>query len=278
MKQSYDIPEGVPAIVVAGRPNVGKSTLVNALTGEQRVVVYDDPGTTRDSIYVPFRFDEKDYILIDTAGVRRKSRIDDQIEIYSVMKALRALDHAHVALVVLDARTGIVEQDTRLVNIVRDRGRSLVILVNKWDGIDSYTRSQIRKDLERKFRYLGNVPVLYISAKEGSGLGKIMPVVDQAFDSSLVDMGTGKLNRLLNDATERTSPPMVGFRRIKLKYAHQGGKNPPHIIIHGNQVDKLPQTYKRYLANVFESGYELVGTRVKLTFKGGKNPYSGRSG
>jgi GTP-binding protein len=259
---------------VAGRPNVGKSTLVNALVGEQRVVVYDDPGTTRDSIYVPFRSDEKDYILIDTAGVRRKSRIDDKIEIYAVMKALRALDHAHVALVVLDAHTGIVEQDARLVNIIRDRGRSLVILVNKWDGLDSYSRSQLKKDLERKFRYLGNVPVLYISATKGSGLGKIMPAVDRAYESALTDMGTGKLNRLLKDATEGTAPPMVGFRRIKLKYAHQGGKNPPHIILHGNQVSRLPQTYRRYLASTFERGFDLVGTRVKLTFKNSRNPYS----
>ena len=272
---SYQVPEGVPALVVAGRPNVGKSTLVNALLGEQRVVVYDDPGTTRDSIYVPFSSDGRDYVLVDTAGVRRKSRIDDRIEIYSVMKALRALEHAHVALIVLDARTGIVEQDARLINLVRERGRSLLILVNKWDGLDSYKRSQVKKDMERKFRYLGNVPVLYISATKGSGLGEIMPLVNRVHQSSQADMGTGKLNRLLNQAVESTAPPMIGFRRIKLKYAHQGGKNPPHIIIHGNQVGKLPPTYQRYLAGIFEKGFDLQGTRVKLTFRNSRNPYSG---
>jgi GTP-binding protein len=274
----YRVPQGVPAIVVAGRPNVGKSTLVNTLLGEERVVVYDDPGTTRDSIYVPFSSGDKDYVLVDTAGVRRKSRIEDKIEIYSVMKALRALEHAQVALIVFDARTGIVEQDARLINLVQERGRSLLILVNKWDSLDSYTRSQVKKDMERKFRYLGNVPVLYISATKGAGLGEIMPLVDKVYKSSQADLGTGKLNRLLQKAVENTAPPMIGFRRIKLKYAHQGGKNPPHIILHGNQVDKIPQTYKRYLAGVFENGFELLGTRVKLTFRSSRNPYSKKAG
>ena len=170
---------------------------------------------------------------------------------------------------------GIVEQDARLINLVRERGRSLLILVNKWDGLDSYKRSQVKKDIERKFRYLGNVPVLYISATRGSGLGDIMPLVNRVYQSSQTDMGTGKLNRLLNQAVESTAPPMIGFRRIKLKYAHQGGKNPPHIIIHGNQVGKLPPTYQRYLAGIFEKGFDLQGTRVKLTFRNSRNPYSG---
>lgn len=272
----YDIPSGVPKMAIVGRPNVGKSTLVNSLVGEQRVVVYDSPGTTRDSIHVPFKVDDREYVLVDTAGMRRKSKIDDRVERFSVMKSVRAIEHANVIAVVVDAQTGIVEQDARLINLVLDSGRSLMVLINKWDGMSQYEKDQIKQQFERRFRYLANIPQLFISAKFGSGIGDILPLIDKLYQSSMTNMGTGKLNRILKQAEERRNPPMIGIRRIKLKYAHQGGMNPPHVIIHGNQLDKLPQTYHRYLSHTFEKAFDLVGTRVKISFKNSENPYEKR--
>lgn len=269
----YDIPLGVAKLAIVGRPNVGKSTLVNTLVGEERVVVYDMPGTTRDSIHVPFKFGDKEYILIDTAGMRKKSRIDDRVERFSVMKALRAIEMAQVVAVVLDAQEDIVDQDNRLINLVFNSGRSLMILVNKWDGMSQYDRDQIKAQIDRKFRYMGNIPVEFISAKFGKGIEGIMPLVDQLYNSAMTDMGTGEINRILKEAEEKRNPPMVGANRIKLKFAHQGGMNPPHVIIHGNQLDKLPLTYHRYLSNTFEKAFSMVGTKVKLSFKTSKNPF-----
>ncbi|MEM7357845.1 MAG: ribosome biogenesis GTPase Der [Pseudomonadota bacterium] len=269
----YDIPTGVAKLAIVGRPNVGKSTLVNSLVGEERVVVYDMPGTTRDSIYVPFRSGEKEYVLIDTAGMRKKSRIDDRVERFSVMKTLRAVEMAQVVAVVLDAQEGIVDQDNRLINLVFNSGRSLMILVNKWDGMSQYDRDQIKAQIDRKFRYMGNIPIEFISAKFGKGIKTVMPLIDNLYASAMTDMGTGRINRILRDAEEKRNPPMIGNFRIKLKFAHQGGMNPPHIIIHGNQLDKLPQTYQRYLSNTFEKAFSLVGTKVRLSFKTSSNPY-----
>ena len=270
---SYEIPVGVAKLAIVGRPNVGKSTLVNSLVGEERVVVYDMPGTTRDSIYVPFQFEEKEYVLIDTAGMRKKSRIDDRVERFSVMKTLRAVELAQVVAIVLDAREGIVEQDNRLLNLIFSSGRSLMILINKWDGMSKYDREQIKAQIDRKFSHMGNIPIEFISAKYGKGIDVIMPLVDQLYQSAMTDMGTGKVNRILKEAEERRNPPMVGNHRIKLKFAHQGGMNPPHVIIHGNQLDKLPQTYQRYLSNTFEKAYNMIGTKVRLTFRTSDNPY-----
>ena len=270
---SYEIPTGVPKLAIVGRPNVGKSTLVNTLVGEERVVVYDLPGTTRDSILVPFKVDDRDYVLIDTAGMRKKSRIDDRVERFSVMKTLRAVEMAQVVAVVLDAQEGIVDQDNRLINLVFDSGRSLMILVNKWDGMSQYDRDQVKAQIDRKFRHMGNIPIEFISAKFDKGIDKVMPLVDRLYQSAMIDMGTGKLNRVLKQAEERRNPPMVGNFRIKMKFAHQGGMNPPHVIIHGNQLDKLPQTYQRYLSNTFEKAFDLLGTRVRLSFKTSVNPY-----
>jgi len=270
---SYQIPVGVAKLAIVGRPNVGKSTLVNTLVGEERVVVYDMPGTTRDSIHVPFKFNDKEYVLIDTAGMRKKSRIDDRVERFSVMKTLRAVELAQVVAVVLDAREGIVDQDNRLINLVFNSGRSLMILVNKWDGMSKYDREQIRAQIDRKFAHMGNIPIEFISAKYGKGVNVVMPLIDRLYDSAMKDMGTGEINRILKDAEEKRNPPMVGNYRIKLKFAHQGGMNPPHVIIHGNQLDKLPQTYHRYLSNTFEKAYDLVGTKVRLSFKTSENPY-----
>ncbi|MBX2846686.1 MAG: ribosome biogenesis GTPase Der [Acidiferrobacterales bacterium] len=269
----YEIPSGVAKLAIVGRPNVGKSTLVNSLVGEQRVVVYDMPGTTRDSIHVPFKVKGKEYVLIDTAGMRKKSRIDDRLEQFSVMKTLRAVELAQVVAVVLDARDGIVDQDNRLINLVFKSGRSLMILVNKWDGMSQYERDQIRAQIDRKFGHMGNIPIEFISAKFGKGINKVMPLIDRLYESGMTEMGTGKINRILEQAQEKRNPPMVGSNRIKLKYGHQGGMNPPHVIIHGNQLDKVPLTYQRYLSNTFEKAFDLIGTKVKITFKVSDNPY-----
>ena len=270
---NYDIPAGVAKLAIVGRPNVGKSTLVNSLVGEERVVVYDMPGTTRDSIHVPFSVGDKKYVLIDTAGMRKKSRIDDRVERFSVMKTLRAVELAQVVAVVLDAREGVVDQDNRLINLVFGSGRSLMILINKWDGMSHYDREQIKVQIDRKFGHMGNIPIEFISAKFGKGINAVMPLIDRLYESAMTDMGTGRINAILKEVEERRTPPMVGNHRIKLKFAHQGGMNPPHLIIHGNQLDKLPQTYQRYISNTFEKAYNLIGTKVKLTMKTSENPF-----
>jgi len=243
------------------------------LVGEERVVVYDMPGTTRDSIHVPFKVDDKEYVLIDTAGMRKKSRIDDRLERFSVMKTLRAVELAQVVAIVLDARDGIVEQDNRLINLVFSSGRSLMILVNKWDGMSQYERDQIKAQIDRKFSHMGNIPIEFISAKFGKGIKKVMPLIDKLYDSAMTDMTTGSLNKILSQAQEKRNPPMVGNYRIKVKFGHQGGMNPPHVIIHGNQLDKLPLTYQRYLSNYIEKSFKMIGTKVKLSFKTSDNPY-----
>jgi len=272
-RNDYAIPAGVAKLAIVGRPNVGKSTLVNTLVGEERVVVFDMPGTTRDSIHVPFKVGDKEYVLIDTAGMRKKSRIDDRVERFSVMKTLRAVELAQVVAVVIDARDGIVDQDNRLINLVFSSGRSLMILVNKWDGMSKYDREQVRAQIDRKFSHMGSIPIEFISAKYNKGVDAIMPLVDKLYDSAMTDMGTGQINRILHEAEEKRNPPMIGNYRIKLKFGHQGGMNPPHVIIHGNQLDKLPQTYQRYLSNTFERAFDMLGTKVRLTFKTSENPY-----
>lgn len=269
----YEIPEGVAKLAIVGRPNVGKSTLVNTIVGEERVVVFDMPGTTRDSIHVPFKVDDKEYVLIDTAGMRKKSRIDDRVERFSVMKTLRAVELAQVVAIVVDARDGIVDQDNRLINLVFNSGRSLMILVNKWDGMSHYDKDRIRAQIDRKFSHMGNIPIEFISAKYGKGVNVIIPLVDTLYRSAMTDMGTGTVNRILREAEEKRTPPMIGNYRIKLKFGHQGGMNPPHVIVHGNQLDKLPQTYQRYLSNTFERAFDMVGTKVRLSFKTSENPF-----
>lgn len=271
--EDYEIPAGVAKLAIVGRPNVGKSTLVNTLVGEERVVVFDMPGTTRDSIHVPFKVGDKEYVLIDTAGMRKKSRIDDRVERFSVMKTLRAVELAQVVAIVIDARDGIVDQDNRLINLVFSSGRSLMILVNKWDGMSKYDREQVRAQIDRKFSHMGNIPIDFISAKYNKGVDVIMPHVDKLYESAMTDMGTGRINRILQEAEEKRNPPMVGNHRIKIKFGHQGGMNPPHVIIHGNQLDKLPQTYQRYLSNTFEKAFDMLGTKVRLSFKTSENPY-----
>ncbi|MDA9982090.1 ribosome biogenesis GTPase Der [Gammaproteobacteria bacterium] len=262
-----------PKVAILGKPNVGKSTLVNRLLGENRMIVSDIAGTTRDSVATPYSREGREYYLIDTAGVRRKSRVSEKIEKISIVKTLQTLQRAHVIILVIDAKIGITEQDASLAGLVREHGRSMVLAVNKWDGLDSHQKDKIRRGLQRELPFLDSVTVLFISAKHGSGVGRIIPAVDRAYDSAMADLGTAKLNVLLRRAVEAQPPPRVGRNQIKLKYAHQGGKNPPTVVIHGNLLNKVPESYKRYLANSISKGFKLTGTRVNLWFKTSNNPY-----
>jgi len=271
-----EVDQSNPLISIIGRPNVGKSTLVNSIAGEERVVVFDMPGTTRDSIDVPVKLGNKHYTLVDTAGMRKKSRIDDRIERFSVMKSVKAIERSQVVLVMLDARDGVVEQDSRLISLVLNSGRSMILLVNKWDNMSEYDREMAKVSLDKRLRHLKNFPTLFISAKNKKGYKQLPKLIDQVHASAMADLGTGVLNRVLKSAITKRTPPMVGIRSIKLKFAHQGGVNPPHIVIHGNMLEKLPQTYLRYLSNSFEEAFNLIGTRVRLSFKTSENPYDKR--
>jgi GTP-binding protein len=262
-----------PRIAIAGRPNVGKSTLVNALLGEQRVIASNLPGTTRDSVRVPFERNGKPYILIDTAGVRRRSRIDDAVERYTVVKSLQAIDDANVVVLVLDAQQEISEQDANLAGYILDQGRSLVLAVNKWDGLDATRRAWIKRELERKLPFLAFTKPHFISALHGTSVGDLFPAIDRAFASARRTFTTPMLNRILQGAMQALPPPIGRGHRIRLKFAHQGGKNPPLIVVHGNQVDALPDAYRRYLANTFSKRLRLEGTPVRIELRQGENPF-----
>ncbi|MDK1682493.1 MULTISPECIES: ribosome biogenesis GTPase Der [Acinetobacter] len=263
-------------LAVIGRPNVGKSTLVNRLLGEERVVVYDMPGTTRDSIYIPYERNEQKYTLIDTAGVRRKGKVDEMVEKFSIVKTLQAIKDAHVVVVVLDAREGVVEQDLHLIGYALEAGRAMVIAINKWDNMTEYDRKQCKLDVDRRFDFIPWAKVHLISALHGTGVGELYPSIHRAFDSSHLKVSPAKLTQILNDATEAHQPPMISGKRIKMRYAHMGGQNPPTIIVHGNKVDKTPADYRRYLENVFRRVYKLEGTPVRIDFKTSENPFEGR--
>ncbi|OAL80053.1 ribosome biogenesis GTPase Der [Acinetobacter sp. ANC 4779] len=263
-------------LAVIGRPNVGKSTLVNRLLGEERVVVYDMPGTTRDSIYIPYERNERKYTLIDTAGVRRKGKVDEMVEKFSIVKTLQAIKDAHVVVVVLDAREGVVEQDLHLIGYALEAGRAMVIAINKWDNMTEYDRKQCKLDVDRRFDFIPWAKVHLISALHGTGVGELYPSIHRAFDSSHLRVSPAKLTQILNDATEAHQPPMISGKRIKMRYAHMGGQNPPTIIVHGNKVDKTPADYRRYLENVFRRVYKLEGTPVRIDFKTSENPFEGR--
>ena len=264
-------------IAVVGRPNVGKSTLINRMLGEQRVLAYDQPGTTRDSIYIPFRRDGEDYTLIDTAGVRRRSRVDEAIEKFSVLKTLQAISDAHVAILVLDAHSGeVAEQDATLAGHILESGTAVVIAVNKWDGLDVDQRQWFRDQLERRLPFLGFAERYFISALHGSGVGDLFAAVRAANRAAQIKVSTPVLTRLLEQAVHEHQPPLARGRRIKLRYAHQGGQNPPVVVIHGNQTERLPDGYKRYLSNYFRTALQLVGTPIRLEFRTGANPYQGR--
>ena len=273
-----DTTQNAPGLRMAiiGRPNVGKSTLVNRLLGEDRVVVFDMPGTTRDSIYIPFERQGKQYTLIDTAGVRRRGKIGETVEKFSVIKTLQAMKDAHVVVVVIDAHEGIVEQDLHLIGFALEAGRAIVIAINKWDGMSDYERSLVKKDVERRFDFVPWVKIHMISALHGSGVGDLYPSIHRAYESAMFKGATHRLTQILEDAVEQHQPPMVGGRRIKMRYAHMGGQNPPLIVIHGNQMDHVPADYRRYLENVFRKVFRLQGTPIQIEFKSGENPFAGR--
>ncbi len=263
-------------VAIVGRPNVGKSTLINRLVREDRVVASDEPGTTRDSIFVPFSTEAGSYTLIDTAGVRRRARVKQAIEKFSVIKALQAIDQASVVIGLLDAREGVTDQDASLMGLVLERGRALVVVVNKWDGLSHEQKEQVRRQLDLKLPFLDFAQRHFISALHGTGVGDLMPYVNEAHAAAFCEMATPTLTRVLEEATAAHPPPLVRGRRIKLRYAHQGGKNPPLIIVHGNQTSRVPQSYKRYLVNRFRAAFDLRGTPVRMAFKSGKNPFAGR--
>ncbi len=263
-------------LAIIGRPNVGKSTLVNRMLGEERVVVFDLPGTTRDSIYIDMERRGKHYTLIDTAGVRKRGRIKEVVEKFSVVKTLQAVEDAHVVVMVVDAREGIAEQDLSLLGFVLDSGRSLVIAINKWDGMTSEQRAEVKEALSMRLQFVEFAKLHFISALHGSGVGDLFDSVQDAWRSANVTMTTRKLTDWLVEAQYRHQPPMVHGRRIKLRMAHAGGHNPPWIIIHGNQTRLIPPVYQRYLSNFFRTKLHLVGTPVRFEFKSSENPFAGR--
>jgi GTPase len=263
-------------LAIIGRPNVGKSTLVNRLIGDERVLVYDEPGTTRDSVEVPLNRHGKRYVLIDTAGVRRRSRIYDTLEKESIVKTLQAIEAANVVLFMIDARQNIADQDLHLLGFIIEAGKALVIAVNKWDKLPIDQKDEVRQELDRRLSFVDFAKVHFISARHGTGVGELFPFIDRAYRSATQKMSTPRLTRILEDAVMQHQPPLVKGRRIKLRYAHPGGYNPPRIIIHGNQAEEIPDSYRRYLANVFRKALKLEGTPVFIEVKSGANPFANR--
>ncbi len=260
-------------IAIIGRPNVGKSTLVNRLLGEERVIASDQPGTTRDSILVPFERDGRRFALIDTAGMRRRARVADVIERASVAKTLQAIEEAHVVILVLDAHDTVAEQDASVLGVALERGRALIIAVNKWDGIPMDQREQIHRQLALKLDFVPFAPLHFISARHGTGVGELLHSTLRAYEAAMREMPTRELTRTLERATTAHQPPLVRGRRIKLRYAHQGGRNPPRVIIHGNQTSSVPGAYTRYLTNVFRKSFDLFATPVVVEYRTDENPY-----
>ena len=260
-------------IAIAGRPNVGKSTLVNRMLGEERVVVFDEPGTTRDSIYIPYERRGRRYTLIDTAGIKKRGQTKQTIEKFSVVKSLQAIQDAHVVVLIIDARTGIVEQDLHLLGYVVETGRALVIAINKWDGMHSEDKDQVKDDIRRRFVFVDFAKIHFISALYGTGVGDLYKSIHTAYESATKTLTTHRLTELLQDAVIDHAPPMVNGRRIKLRYAHAGGQNPPIIVIHGKQTDKLTGNYSRYLEKTFRKVLNLEGTPVRIELRSGENPF-----
>jgi GTP-binding protein len=268
--------KGHPRVAIVGRPNVGKSTLINALVGEERVIAFDTPGTTRDPIEVPFERAGRRYTLIDTAGVRRRGRTGTPVEFYSIVKALQAIEASNVAVLVLDAADGVTEQDAHVAGYILERGRAVVIAVNKWDAADRSQRERIKAELQWKLGFLGFAEVHTISAREGKGLAPLMRSVDAAYAAAMARLSTPRLTRALIAAVEKQAPPKRGPIRPKLRYAHQGGVNPPRVIIHGNALDRVPDSYQRYLEGFFRDKFGLAGTPLRIEFRTGRNPYAGK--
>jgi GTPase len=268
-----DDEEKHPRIAVVGRPNVGKSTLVNALLGEERVIVFDQPGTTRDSIYMDFEWHGKPYTLIDTAGVRKRGRINEAAEKFSVIKTMQAIADANVAVLVLDSKQDISEQDAHIAGFILEAGRALVLAVNKWEALDEGEREMVKRIVSRKLNFLGFARLHFISALEGHGIGGLMKSVDAAYAAAMAKLPTPRLTRALIAAVSQQQPPRAGYGRPKLRYAHQGGSNPPRIIVHGTQLEHVPDSYRRYLERYFREAFKLQGTPLKVELKTGRNPY-----
>ncbi|MGO8755096.1 MAG: ribosome biogenesis GTPase Der [Gallionellaceae bacterium] len=264
-----------PRIAIVGRPNVGKSTLVNAILGEERVIAFDQPGTTRDAIYIDFERAGRQYTIIDTAGVRRRGKIDEAVEKFSVIKTLQAVEDANVVVLVVDARDQITEQDAHIADFVLQAGRALVLAVNKWDGLDDYQRDTAKRDIERKLQFLSFAKQHFISALKGSGVAGLLKSVNEAYAAAMAKLPTPKLTRVLQAAIEKQQPPRGRFGP-KMRYAHQGGSNPPLIVIHGSALDDVPDSYKRYLERTFCEAFNLQGTPLRIEFKAGRNPFEGR--
>ncbi|MBN4053515.1 ribosome biogenesis GTPase Der [Haliea sp. AH-315-K21] len=261
-------------IAVAGRPNVGKSTLVNRLLGEERVVVYDQPGTTRDSVYIPYERRGQKYTLIDTAGIRRRGKTKEVVEKFSVVKSLQAIQDANVVILLVDARDSIVEQDLHLLGYVLETGRALVIALNKWDGMNEYDKDNVKKDIRRRFVFVDFAKIHFISALHGTGVGNLYKSIDAAYASASRKLLTPKLNEMLQRIVAEHAPPMHNNRRIKLRYAHAGGRNPPLIVIHGKQTEKLPASYVKYLEKTFRKYLKLEGTPIRIELRRDDNPYT----
>ncbi|HTO49558.1 MAG TPA: ribosome biogenesis GTPase Der [Burkholderiales bacterium] len=268
-----DAEDDGPRVAVVGRPNVGKSTLVNRLLGEDRMIVFDAPGTTRDAIEVPFERYGRRYVLVDTAGVRRRGRVFESVEKFSVVKTMQAIDRANVVILVVDAADGIADQDAHLAGYVLERGRALVLAANKWDGLDAYAREAAKRAIERKLGFLAFARVHFVSALAGEGLRPLMGSVDEAYRAAMVKLPTPRLTRTLIDAVARQAPPRAGLSRPKLRFAHQGGRNPPIIVVHGTALGAVPASYRRYLEGVFRKVFDLTGTPLRIEFRTGRNPY-----
>jgi GTP-binding protein len=271
-----DDPDAVRPVKVAivGRPNVGKSTLVNTLLGEERVIAFDEPGTTRDSIHLDFERDGRHYTLIDTAGVRKRGKVTETIEKFSVLKTLQSIEDAHVVILLLDATADVSEQDAHIASYILEAGRALVVGVNKWDGADADRRESIKRDIARKLAFLDFADQHYISAKEGKGMKAMMAAVDHAYNAAMARLPTPRLTRALIDAVQRQQPARTGMTRPKMRYAHQGGHNPPLVIIHGTSLSAIPDAYRRYLEHFFTATFKLRGTPLRIQFKTGANPYA----
>ena len=272
--EETDIVEKRPRIAIAGRPNVGKSTLVNTLLGEERVIAFDQPGTTRDAIAIEFDWQGRPYTLIDTAGLRKRGKVFETIEKFSVVKTIQAIEDANIVVLVLDARQDISDQDAHIAGFILESGRALVVAVNKWDGLDGYVRERIKADIARKLQFLSFANLHFISALENQGIGSMMKSAGDAYAAATTKLSTPRITRALIDAVSRQQPPRAGQGRPKLRYAHQGGMNPPIIVVHGNALQNVPDSYKRYLEGVFRETFKLKGTPLRVQFKQGRNPYT----
>ncbi|MFZ6672417.1 ribosome biogenesis GTPase Der [Undibacterium sp. Rencai35W] len=273
LEEPDDVVRGIK-IAIVGRPNVGKSTLVNTLLGEDRVIAFDMPGTTRDSIEIPFERDGKHYTLIDTAGIRRRGKVFEAIEKFSVVKTLQSVSEANVVLLLLDAQQDISEQDAHIAGFILESGRALVVGVNKWDGLQSDRRDEIKLDIERKLNFLTFAKFHFISALKSTGIAPLLKSIDAAYAAAMANLSTPKLTRALIEAVEHQQPKRKGSIRPKLRYAHQGGQNPPIIVIHGNALDSIGDVYKRYLEKHFRETFSLTGTPLRIEMRSGKNPFS----